>query len=162
MKKLKLRIAKFNKMLVVEQLERTGEWKNSTHVYVQDDLHLYKSEDRIDLQEDIDDESSDCLRFDNNAERDAYLQKMLGWITEEQFGGAGKLEVGKPCLVRDREDEEWSERIYAGKVAEQLGLDKRHLARTEFERDAFLRWRYAKPIDDCLKVDGEIYTWEAE
>ena len=55
MKKLKLRIAKFDRILVVEQLERTGEWKNSEHVKVQSSLFLL--EDNIDLQEDNYDEN---------------------------------------------------------------------------------------------------------
>lgn len=160
MKKLKLRIAKFDKMLVVEQLELDGEFKRTNHVKVDGDLFLF--EDYIDLQENIDDISANCLEFDDNAERDEYAANLIKWITEEQFGGCGKLEVGKPCLVRDEEDGRWAERIYAGKVAKQLGMDKRYLTHSESEEDVFLRWRYAKPINDSLKVDGEIYTWETE
>lgn len=159
MKKLKLRIAKFDKTLVVEQLEREGEWKNSEHVYVQGNLHLYELKDRIDLQEGLYDKNVTIREFDDNAERDEYAQKLIGWITEEQFGGARKLEIGKECLVSD-DGEGWSERIYAGKVAKQLGMDKRYLTHSESEEDVFLRWRYAKPINDSLNVDGEIYTWE--
>lgn len=158
MKKLTLRIAKFDKLLVVEQLEREGEWKNSEHVYVQGNLCIFR--EHIDLSEE------GCIRADsikifNNAERDKYAAKLIEWITEEQFGGSGKLEIGKECLVSD-DGEGWSERIYAGKVAKQLGMDKRYLTHSESEEYVFLRWRYAKPIDECLKIDGEIYTWETE
>ena len=161
MKKLKRRIAKFDRLIVVEQLERTGEWKNSTHVYVQGDLHLYKSEARIDLQEGIYDKNVSIREFADNTERDEYAQKLVKWITEEQFGGSGKLEIGKECLVSE-DGKEWSKRIYAGKVAKQLGMDKRYLTHSESEEDVFLRWRYAKPINDSLKIDGEIYTWKTE
>lgn len=157
MKKLKLRIAKFDRMLVVEQLERTGEWKNSEHVKVQGSLFLL--EDNIDLQEDNYDENVAIRKFDNNAERDEYLQNMLGWITEEQFGGSGKLEVGKMCEVSD-DEKEWVKRIYAGKFAKQLGEEKRFLAVYIPSNDVIKRWKYAKPINDCLKIEGEVYTWE--
>ena len=163
MKKLKLRIAKFDRLLVVEQLEREGEWKNSTHVYVQDDLHLYKSEDRIDLQEDNYDENVAIRKFDDNVERDEYTENLIDWITEEQFGGSGKLEVGKPCLVRDEEDGHWGERIYAGKVAKQLGGDKCYLAKGNMEEDFFWSWKYVKPLNSAQpKIDGDVYTWETE
>lgn len=161
MKKLKLRIVKFDRMLVVEQLEKTGEWKNSEHVKVDGDLYLF--DDRIDLQENIGDRSVSWIKFNDNAERDEYTQKLIDWIAEEQFGDTTKLEIGKHCLVRDHEAEEWEERIYAGKVPVQLGLDKRYLVCSESEedKDAFFCWRYAK-LDDCLKIDGEIYTWETK
>lgn len=140
-------------------MERTGEWKNSEHVYVQGNLYLYKLKARIDLQEGIYDENVTIRKFNDNAERDELLNEILGWITEEQFRGTGKLEIGKECLVSD-DGEEWHNHIYAGKVAKQLGMDKRYLARSNSEKDGFLCWEYAKPINDCLKIDGEIYTWE--
>lgn len=158
MKKLKLRIAKFDRMLVVEQLELEGEWKNSEHVYVRGDLFLFKA--FIDLRENIKDRRANYRLFSDNAERDEYAQKLVNWITEEQFGGDRKLEVGKECLVSD-DGEGWSERIYAGKVPVQLGMDKRYLTHSESEEDVFLRWRYAKPINDSLKIEGEIYAWES-
>lgn len=159
MKKLKLRIAKFDRMLVVEQLELEGEFKETDHVRVHGDLELFDG--FIDLQEDIEDRRANYIRFDDNAERDEYTEKLIGWITEEQFGGTTKLEIGKPCLVSDNyEAEEWEERIYVGKVPVQLGLDKHHLVCSEDDEDTFFCWRYAKPINHCLKIDGEIYTWE--
>lgn len=158
MKKLKLRIAKFDRMLVVEQLELEGKIRSTAHIKAWDNLGILTGS--IFLRESsIKHKSSDCLRFDNDTERDAYLQKVLGWITDELFGGARKLEIGKECLVSD-DGEGWSERIYAGKVAKQLGMDKRYLTHSESEEDVFLRWRYAKPINDSLKIDDEIYTWE--
>ena len=159
MKKLKLRIVKFDRLLVVEQLELEGEFKETDHVRVHGDLELFGG--FIDLQENIDDRSANCIEFDNNAERDEYTTTLIQWITEEQFG-TGNLEVGKPCLVRDKEDKEWEERIYAGKIAKQLGEEKRFLARNPIFSDDFRRWKYAKSLNDLPTVDGEIYTWEGE
>ena len=158
MKKLKLRIAKFNKRLVVEQLELEGEFKETAHVRVFGSLFMRKA--GIDLKEDGCEGSFNFAYFEKNEKRDEYAQKLINWITEEQFG-AGKLEVGKMCLVSNG-GEEWSKRIFAGKSAKQLGEDKRFLAVNLLNCDAFYRWKYAKPIDDCLKIDGEFYTWETE
>ena len=159
MKKLKLRIAKFDRMLVVEQLEKAGEFKRTNHVKVDGDLFLFAKS--IDLQENIDYKSVNYIDFDDNAERDEYAKKLIDWITEEQFSGSSTLEIGKPCFVSD-DGEDWVERIYAGKVAKQFGMDKRYLARSNGEEDSFSRWRYTKPINDCLRIDGEIYTWESK
>lgn len=54
------------------------------------------------------------------------------------------------------------ERFYAGKVDKRLGTDNCYLAYYNGEEDRFFRWRYAKSINNCLNIDGEIYTWEIE
>ena len=159
MKKLKLRIAKFNKRLVVEQLELEGEFKETAHVRVFGSLFMRKA--GIDLKEDGCEGSFNFAYFEKNEKRDEYAQKLVNWITEEQFGGSGKLEVGKMCEVSD-DWEEWTQRIYAGKSAKQLGEEKRFLAVNALNDNMLRRWRYAKPINDSLNVDGEIYTWETE
>lgn len=156
-KTLKLRIAKFNELLVIEQLEMTGVWKDSEHVRINDGFDFFI--DYMDLLGDTGTKRVSCIHCDN-AQRDEYFETIMGWITKEQFGGTGWLEIGRPCLVRDNDADKWEERIYAGKTAEQLGLDKRHLAYLENRKDEFFCWEYAKPVDDCLDIEGEIYTWE--
>lgn len=157
MKKLKLRIAKFDRLLVVEQLERTGEWKNSEHAYIQGDLFLFTG--AIELQGKIEDRSANYREFSDNAKRDEYAANLIKWISEEQFGGVGKLEVGKMCDVSD-DGKTWTQRIYAGKVDKHFGEEKRFLAFYDLNNYTFGRWEYAKPSDDCLKIDGDVYTWE--
>lgn len=154
MKKLKLKIVKFERALAMQVLEMQNiDFSVSSHVlrgrtdFAQECIYLRKEP------------SIGLASFPDNAERDAYLQKMLGWITEEQFCGARKLEIGKECLVSD-DWEEWTQRIYAGKSAKQLGEEKRFLAVHLNNKNSLVRWRYAKPINDSLKIDGEIYTWE--
>lgn len=162
MKKLKLRIAKFDRMLVVEQLERKGEFYETEHFNV-GSLCVDILGNRIRINTVSNKNKPAIKTFDTNEERDEYAQKLINWITEEQFGGSGKLEIGKPCLVRDKEDDEWEERIYAGKVAKQLGEEKRFLARNPIFSDDFRRWKYAKPLNSAQpKIDGEIYTWEMD
>ena len=100
-------------------------------------------------------------KFDDNAERDEYAEKLINWITDEQFGGSGKLEIGKPCLVRDRKDEKWEERY----LLAVLPKNKLHpyITCCDIENEIWSFFRYAKPLkDNSPKIDGEIYTWESE
>lgn len=159
MKKLKLRIAKFDRMLVVEQLERSGGFCNTNHVKLTHE-RFFISDFEIRLSERNELQKSDVMNFSGNQERDEIATNLVKWITEEQFGGAGKLEIGKPCLVSD-DGKEWGKRIFAGKSEKQLGEEKRFLAVNVLDADVLRRWKYAKPINDCLKIDGEIYTWES-
>lgn len=160
MKKLKLRIAKFDRMLVVEQLGRDGVFKNSERVRISGYMCLGKN--WIDLPESCIFRSADSRIFSDNQERDEYAANLIRWITEEQFGGSGKLEIGKPCLVRDYEDAEWEENIYAGKLSHNIrDRDALFLTESEMSRTHFVSWKYAKPLNSAQpKIDGEIYTWE--
>jgi hypothetical protein len=155
MKKLKLRIAKFDRMLVVEQLELDGEFKETAHVKVCGDLKLFAAS--IDLQECIYNESSYCLRFIDNAERDEYAANLIEWITEEQFGGDRKLEIGKMCEISDN-GSNWTMRIYAGELAPELG--KGFLVRHTLFDFEFFSVKYARPLSAHPTIDGDVYTWE--
>ena len=162
MKKLKLRIVKFDRLLVVEQLERDGVFKNSERVRISGYMCLDR--DWIDLPESCIFRSADSRKFSDNQERDEYAANLIRWITEEQFGGAGKLEIGKPCLVRNSENVGWEERIFAGKLSQNAReRDALFLTESEFSRACFMSWKYAKPLNSAQpKIDGEIYTWEIE
>lgn len=158
MKKLKLRIAKFNKLLIVQQLEKAGEFKRTNHVKVDGDLYLFAAS--IDLQESTDDKSVNCREFIDNAERDEYAANLIKWITEEQFDVIGKLEVGKMCEVSD-DGKAWIKRIYAGELAPIFGK-KRFLAQHCMCDVAFFSAKYARPLGAQSTIDGDIYTWETE
>ena len=161
MKKLKLRIAKFDKLIVVEQLERKGEFYETEHFNV-GSLSVDILGNRIRINTVSNKNKPAIKTFDTNQERDEYAANLIKWITEEQFGGVGKLEIGKLCLISD-DGKNWKMRFYAGKVAKQLGTDKRHLAKADLEDDCFCCWKYAKPLNFVQpKIDGEIYTWEVE
>jgi len=115
MKTLKLRIVKFDRLLVVEQLEKVGYFKNTEHIKVEGDLCLFL--DVINLQKDDDNRNADCVRFNGNDERDEYVENLIKWITDEQFGAAGELEVGKECLVSN-DGKKWETQIFAGQICE--------------------------------------------
>ena len=160
MKRLKLRISKFDRMLVVEQMELEGNFERTKHTQIYGDLFLFQ--DHIDFCEHNYNKTSNFREFRDNNERDEYATNLIKWITEEQFGDAGELEVGKECLVsNDEGDWYWHKRIFAGRIAKQLDLEKRFLTLPTSGDETFECWKYAKP-NNCLDINGEIYTWKVE
>lgn len=162
MKKLKLRIVKFDRMLVVEQLEKDGEFCNTNHVKLAPNSVVISAFE-IRLSERSESSNADVMTFSDNQQRDEYAANLVKLITEEQFGGSGKFEIGKPCLVSN-DGKNWHKlSCFAGKVAQKLGTDKRFLIKIEHEDDKFFRCRFAKPLNSAQPtIDGEFYTWEAE
>lgn len=165
-KKLTLRISKFEKAVVAEQVEICGEplfyeGKATEHCkmsacgfFIEPDWITFGYGVAI---------TSDLLRFNSNKERDEYIERLVGWITDELFGETkGGLKIGEYCEVRDDDRDVWQMRIYAGKLARELGDEKRVLAKHENYVDAFIRWKYVRPIakKSPLTINGEYYTWE--
>lgn len=159
-KKLKIRFVKFECALAMQVLEMTGKFSdypigsngNIPHTQI----------------------GAPCLNddsvwlcpipvvktrlFESNAARDVYLDKVVKWISEEQFATGEKLEIGKKCLFSD-DGNDWRSGKYGGKCAEQLG-EPRFLSLDG--DDWFTRWKYVKPLPlyGAPKIDGDIYTWE--
>lgn len=158
-KKLKLRIVKFDRLLVVEQIERTLLIPaTAKHFQEIEDMSLYLGSCFIELPQGGG-RMSDGRYFDSNAERDEYLRNMLGWISDELFGGAGKLEVGKTCEISD-DGKTWRQRIYAGELVPELG--KGFLVRHPLFDFEFFSAKYVRPLSAQPTIDGDIYTWEGE
>lgn len=113
------------------------------------------------------------IEFDTNAERDAYLQKVVNAITDELFSGSGKLEVGKLCEVCDDDN------FLDCRVARLLAILPENYA-TRYICDDFVKYvedneglprpwlatDYVRPITKCTepKIEecGQLvtYTWE--
>ena len=160
-KKLEIRFIKFERAFAMQILEQKGEFKSTEHVFVEDSPYLLTG--AIFLRG-----SDRSLSFrvctthtlTSNKARDQYLEQIIRWISKEQFGSDGKLEIGKNCEVSD-DGEVWVTRTFAGKTAKQLG-EPRFLG---MHNDVSLvRWKYARPIASCVqpKIVGNIYTWEME
>lgn len=132
-------------------LEQEGEFKESEHIR----LNIFSGLD------------NDCfflnfwissMHFYTNQERDEYLNKVIRWISEEQFGaGSSELKVGEMCEVSD-DGVSWHKyRLLAI-------LPDRYEMRFIVENGT-LSWctcTYARPIVKRTepKIDGDIYTWE--
>lgn len=155
-KKLKIRFVKFECALAMQILEQEGYFDTTNHVRVR--AYPEVDETCIFLRgwEKEYDYSLKTIRFNNNAERDEYLNNVVKWISEEQFATGGKLEIGEECLFSD-DSNNWISGNYAGKCAKQLG-EPRFLM---LDRDTSLsRWRYVKSLYGVPKIDGDVYTWE--
>lgn len=162
-KKLKIRFVKFNYALVMQVLEMSDNFSDSEHVKCyRNTTFCYNASGctgEIYIQKD---NLVNERYFGKNNQRDEYLDRVIKWISEEQFPTRGKLEIGKECEVSD-DGEGWVRRIFAGKTAKQFG-EPRTIA-LGFENSLILRrWKYVRPIDSFVqpKIDGDVYTWEME
>lgn len=161
-KKLKIRFVKFERALAMQVLEQVGTFKNTEHVQSvvcpelgSECIYLRGKNSACDITLGI-------IRFNGNAERDEYLNNVVKWISEEQFATDVKLEIGKECEASNN-GEDWRVRIFAGKLARQLGEPRNLVAYDEVLED-FERYKYVRPFASFVrpKIDGDVYTWEME
>lgn len=158
-KKLKIRFVKFNYALAMQVLEMSDNFSDSEHVKCYRNTTFYYNASGYTGEICIQKDNLVSERyFGKNNQRDEYLEKVIKWISEEQFATGGKLEIGEACLFSD-DREAWHSGEYVGKCAKQLG-EPRFLA---LDGDNSLtRWQYVKPLYGALKIDGDVYTWEME
>lgn len=160
---LKIRLVKLERALVAQQLEMAGKehFTPSEHVALWG-LGIDFADEAIRLSRSCDINIGGIRLFNHNAERDRYLNKVVKWISEEQFATGGKLEVGKKCEASD-DNEDWVRRIFAGEADEQFG-EPRFLALGLESTLMLRRWRYVRPLASSVrpKIDGDVYTWEME
>lgn len=164
-KKLKIRFVKFEKVLAMQILEQEGEFKDSTHVRLSYSNPWFESQYifLIGKQADFDKHVS-TMRFNNNEKRDAYLKKVVHWISEEQFtGGMRELKVDEMCEVRDDEDEDWLKRRLVRILPEEYSY--RYITNS-LEPQRYIGYEYARPIvkrtEPTVEKCGQLvtYTWE--
>ena len=158
-KKLKIRFVKFERALAMPILEQVGGFRDTEHV--QSVVFPAIGYERIYLRGKNSeyDTSIGTIRFSDNTERDKYLEKVIKWISEEQFSTKGKLKIGKECEVSD-DGVAWYSGHFGGKCAKELG-EPRFLAAGS---NILVRFKNARPIGGCVqpKIEGDVYTWEME
>lgn len=161
-KKLKIQFVKFEKSIAAQLLEVDGfNWveDDSTHVRLYPSGYITLWEEYVSIPSVRNNNNITSTSFNDNTLRDKYLNKVIKWISEEQFATKGKLEIGKECEFSDNAIE-WFRGIFGGKSAKQLG-EPRFLAAGS---DVLARYKYARPIGGCVqpKIDGDVYTWAME
>ena len=162
-KLLKIRFVKFDKVLVAQQLAVVGaeHFKETEHVKLDGDFYLCES--LMSLINSATDErlKINAIYFRNNTERDKYLDKVVKWISEEQFATSGKLEVGKMCEVSD-DNKCWQSRILLAILPERY--DYRFITNAAGYKTRWLSWLYARHVKSCVQptIDGDVCTWEME
>ena len=105
-KKLKIRFVKFEKALAMQVLEQEYKFKNTEHVWVRaspdfDEEGIYLRGVSAEWNEDV-----RQINFNDNAERDQYLNNVVKWISEEQFAMGGKLKIENDVYTWEMEVEE--------------------------------------------------------
>ena len=164
-KKLKIQFVKFEKAIAAQLLEVDGfNWvkDDSTHIRLYPSGYLTLWEEYASIPTVRNNNNISSTSFNDNTERDKYLNKVIKWISEEQFATKGKLEIGKECEASD-DGKDWFVRFFAGNSAKQLG-EPRYLAFWDNNLGYLIRYKYVRPIDSCIqpKIDGDVYTWEME
>lgn len=159
-KLLKIRFVKFERALVAQQLEIQWGYTSfeSFEHTMFDAFHIDFAYDAVWLGRHPN--GNVAVRvFESNAARDEYLEKVIKWISEEQFAIKSKLEIGKECEFSDNAIE-WFRGVFGGKSAKQLG-EPRFLSAGS---DILVRFKNARPIGGCVqpKIEGDVYTWEME
>ena len=105
--------------------------------------------------------TANIIYFDSDTERDKYLDKVVKWISGEQFGGNGKLEVGKMCEVSsDGIHWDWEKRKLLAVLPENY--DDRFITQSVDNEDEWIGWQCARSPKSCFTIDGDIYTWKME
>lgn len=159
-KKLKIRFVKFECAIVAQQLEVKGQFELSEHIALTK-YGVDFAREAVYISPETTQEMHAIGReyFKTDGERDEYLNKVVKWISEEQFPTKGKLEIGKVCEFSDN-GVEWYSGHFGGKCAKQLG-DPRFLAAGS---TILSRFHFVRPTGGCIqpKIDGDVYTWEME
>lgn len=165
-KKLKIQFWKAEKALCMQILKQEGlpQIKSNGNVNILARPRLGK--DKIDLRGD-EKYSYLCIEsmcFSSNAERDAYLDKVVNAITDELFTGKGELKVGEMCEVRNINDEEWRESKLLAILPEQYHF--RYILEKYMDSSEHISYAYARPIakriEPKIEECGQLitYTWE--
>lgn len=162
-KKLKIQFWKAEKALAMQILEQEGSFCDSEHVYMGlpelccDRIYLCDKTERGNLD-------VSARSFVANAERDAYLDKVINAITEELFTGSEELKVGEICEVRDTESDIWEKRKLIAILPEQY--KRRFIAERGDYPNGHCSWDCARPIakrtEPTVEQCGQLitYTWE--
>lgn len=159
-KKLKLRIVKFTRRIAVELLEMEGKFNETKHIKCAE--HFDVSDYDISLPKNLGKRTEfDAILFRNEKECSQYLAKIIYWITDEQFGGIGELEVGTECLL-SIDGIHWGKHKLLAILPEEY--EPRYIAHAKIPPHYLGFFSYAKSLtsNEPLTTDGEVYTWEAD
>lgn len=167
-KELVIKFVKMDCTLVAQQMSiRSSECfnKKTEHTNMGNALYLYKDSVSLIASTDKNQNTLDAAFFDSNTERDEYLEKVVKWISKEQFNVTRKLEVGKPCMVSLSEEIETNEWVMARLLAIlPKPIRRRYITQSKTNKEMFTSWTYARPVSVSFgqKIDGDVYTWEME
>ena len=165
-KKLKIQFWRAELALAMQILEQEGLPKNFIGLNVNIIDAPFLGTDWIDLRGSwINKDNDVAIKLSStNAERDAYLDKIVNAITDELFAGEGELKIGEMCEMRDAKSGFWEKRKLLAILPEQY--DERFIAENIYDSTLHVSWNYARPLSKRTKPTIEecgsviTYTWE--
>ena len=163
-KLLKIHFWKAEKALAMQIFEQEGssKCKEEGEAIVKPALSKYDID--LSVLAKWDDLHISYVRFDTNAERDEYLQKIVSAITDELFTGEGELKGGEICEVWNSVTSVWVKRKLLAILPSQY--EKRFITEIKDLPTKHTSWSHARPIVRSIepKVEecGQLvtYTWE--
>lgn len=162
-KKLKIKFVKFERALAMQILEQVGIFKATEHVQAIGFPAISNKCIYLRVKNSEYDTYIGVIRFNDNAERDEYLNNVIKWISEEQFATGGKLKIGKECMVSlfdDIDGEDWVMGRLLAILPEHIR--RRYIIQSKNDKGLATSWEYARPLASFVrpKIDGDVYTWE--
>lgn len=159
-KKLHLKLIKLKKALVMQVLEQEGEFEPSEHVDIA--LSPGLGHDRIYLRGSREDRNLEpnIMTFDTDVQRDVYLDKVINWITNEQFKLESKeLKIGEMCETKSSFLDVWEQHRLLAILPKKCF--NRYIT-TYDNAQGWLAWDQARSLTKYIKpkIHNNVYVWE--
>lgn len=154
MKKLVLKITKFDKAIEIHVKELIGMFRDSEHVKFSSIYKMDSFNNEIVLSA----YNTYSKHFNSNQERDEYVNTAVHWITKEQFKSNIKINIGDYCYASN-DAKEWHKTIYIGKLPEQIEGIQRIITTNSVPPYKLDCVRYTKPIKNP-QIENDTYMWK--
>lgn len=158
MKELKIKIEKFDKAIIFQTLKMEGSFRSSEHVEFLSYPAIIRS--KIILNRHVDDTTLGVAYFKDNEERDEIFDKVINWISDEQFHlPRRELEVGKEAMFNDSIGSAMFRRKLIYILPEEF--ESRYISDSDCY-PYWCYWKYAYPAQEVLKIKGNVYHWRVD
>lgn len=157
MKELRLKIEKFNKAIAFQTLKMNGVFEDSEHVKFMSHPAIIRNEIILDKYQN--DTAVGIKYFVDNEERDDVVDKIIEWISDEQFSCPRTgLKIGKEAMFNDNIGSDLVRRRLIYILPE--GFESRYISDSN-TYPYWCYWKYAYPAQEVLKIKGNVYHWRA-
>lgn len=165
-KKLKIQFWKAENTLAMQILEQEGlpRYKEKGFALICDQPALYEYSIDLRGRAKWTNLNIPCIEFNNNAERDEYLQKAVSAITDELFTDKGELKIGDMCETKYDESDSWVKRKLIAILPKQY--NGRFIVEYIYDSTSCVGLNYARPLtnrtEPTVEECGQLitYTWE--